>query len=178
MSPALALALQAQLAAMNPNLKAWADMLGIAEGTTTNPKTVDEGYDVLVNGIDAHGRVEYEVFTDYSMHPFTHRKPKTINSHGLHSDAAGKFQLMARYWPPYKLQLKLPDFGPASQIRVMVQQVKECHALDDIVNGHLTAAIGKCSSRWASLPGNTYGQRQVALNALEDIYERSGGQFA
>lgn len=167
------------LASLSPNLQAWADMLGVSEGTSTNPLTQCGGYDVIVNGVDEKGHIAYEIFTDFSQHPFSnHRPPKVINSHGLESDAAGKFQLMARYWSPYCVQLRLPDFGPVSQIKIMVQQVKECHALDDILTGHLQIAIGKCVSRWASLPGASYGQHENSLASLEDAYERAGGQFA
>jgi muramidase (phage lysozyme) len=85
---------------------------------------------------------------------------------------------MGRYWAAYKLQLHLPDFGPLSQDRWAVQLIKECHALDDVLTGHIAIAIGKCRSRWASFPGAGYGQREHTLVALQDAYDRAGGDFA
>jgi muramidase (phage lysozyme) len=173
--------LAAFLAGLHPNLVAFCDTLGWAEGTTTSLLSAHDGYDVVVTGIDAAGHPVPEVFTDFSTHPFCTippRAPKLVNQHGLKSDAAGKFQLMARYYAPYKVQLQLPDFGPVSQIRIAVQQIKECHALDDILTGHFTVAVAKCVSRWASLPGAGYGQHEQALTALEDVFEGAGGKFA
>lgn len=165
---------------MNPQLVAFLEMLRVSEGTATHPLTKNRGYDVIVTGIDSQGHPAPEVFTDYSTHPFcTGRPPKLINRQGLRSDAAGGYQLMARYWPPYKLLLRLPDFGPDSQDCVAVQQIKECHALDDVLTGHFTIAVGKVARIWASLPGANYpGQHMNQLAALEDVFERSGGKFA
>jgi muramidase (phage lysozyme) len=161
---------------VNPNLRAFLDMLKVSEGTSTHPLTKCGGYDVVVTGLDGP-----EVFTDFSTHPFcVHppRQPKVINHSGLRSDAAGGFQLMARYWPIYMLQLKLQDFGPAAQDCIAVQQIKERHALDDILTGHFQIAVAKVSNIWASLPGAGYGQHENRMDVLADAYERAGGQFA
>ena len=37
---------------MNPNLKAFLDMIAFAEGTSTSPATRRNGYDVIVTGSD------------------------------------------------------------------------------------------------------------------------------
>ena len=154
---------------MSPNLKAFLDGLAYSEigpGLLAMPAT-DNGYKVLVGSTPEHPLL----MASYITHP-------RIHNHAMNSDAAGRYQFMGRYWPAYQLQLKLPDFGPASQDKWAVQLIKECHALDDVLTGHFTVAIGKCSSRWASLPGAGYGQHENSLSSLEDAYERAGGTFA
>ena len=165
---------------MNANLAAFLDMLSVSEGTSTNPITMNRGYDVIVTGLDGP-----EIFTDYTDHPFAPsaaypkgRPTKVINLRGLTSTASGRYQQMWRYWPHYKYLLKLPDFGPESQDRCAVQQIKEQRALDDILTGHFIVAVGKVSNIWASLPGAGYGQHENQMAALEDAYERAGGAFA
>ena len=161
---------------MNTNLRAFLNMIKVSEGTSTHPLTKCGGYDVIVTGVDGP-----EVFTDFSTHPFcVHppREPKMINHSGLRSTAAGAYQLLARYWPIYMLQLRLQDFGPDAQDAVAIQQIKERRALDDILTGHFQIAVGKVSNIWASLPGAGYGQHENRMDVLADAYERAGGMFA
>lgn len=127
----------------------------------------DNGYNVIVGSTP----IRPILFTDYSKHP-------QIHVDGMNSDAAGRYQFMGRYWSHYKQQLNLPDFGPESQDKWATQLIKECHALDDIATGHFAAAVAKCSSRWASLPGAGYGQPENTLVALQDAYAQAGGTFA
>lgn len=155
---------------MTGNLKAFLDMIAWSEigpALLSMPET-DNGYRVIVGSTPA----KPILFPDYSTHPMQRNA-------AMNSDAAGRYQFMGRYWSHYKLQLSLPDFGPDSQDRWAVQLIKECRALDDVLTGHFTVAIGKCCSRWASLPGANYqGQRMNALAALENAYEAAGGSFA
>jgi muramidase (phage lysozyme) len=152
---------------MNPNLKAFLDMIAWSEIGPALLALSDDGYNILVGSTPAKPLL----FTDYGAHP-------RIHNAATNSDAAGRYQFMGRYWGAYKLQLSLADFGHESQDRWAVQLVKECHALDDVLTGHFTVAVGKCASRWASLPGAGYGQHENQLAALEGAYERAGGTFA
>jgi muramidase (phage lysozyme) len=93
----------------------------------------------------------------------------------MNSDAAGRWQFMGKYWGYYKQFLALPDFGKDSQRKWMIQLVIECQALTDIDDGNISLAISKCSSRWASLPGNHYGQPQQILSDLLRQYSLAGG---
>ena len=152
---------------MNPNLTGFLDLIAFSE---IGPKLLalsDNGYNVLVGSTPEKPLL----FHSYATHP-------RIHNAAMNSDAAGRYQFMGRYWPAYMLQLKLPDFGHDSQDKWAVQLIKECRALDDILTGHIVIAVGKCSSRWASFPGNTYGQHQNQMSALENAYEQAGGQFA
>ena len=69
---------------MTPNQKAFLDMLAFSEGTI---KFGDEnGYNVIVGGA---------LFYDYSDHP---RVLVDLPRLGIKSTAAGRYQLLARYY--------------------------------------------------------------------------------
>lgn len=138
---------------LDPKLSAFLDLIAWSEGTSTSPATLDNGYDVIVSGIDgAH------TFTDYSTHPFANgRPPVVVNHSGLKSTASGRYQQMLRNWTVYKVQLNLPDFGHDSQDKMALQLISEVKATDLILAGNIQDAITACSSRWASFPG-TYQQ--------------------
>ncbi|KHN59182.1 glycoside hydrolase family 104 protein [Dickeya fangzhongdai] len=159
----------------NPNLIAFLDMLAFSEGTATHPLTCNRGYDVIVTGIDG----KPEIFTDYRDHPFANGRPgKIFNKQGQRSTAAGRYQQLYRYWPAYKTQLALPDFGPDSQDTLAIQLIREQRALDDITQGRLTSAITRCNNIWASLPGAGYGQREHNTERLVAVYQQAGGKLA
>lgn len=152
---------------MNANLRAFLDTIAWSEIGPELLAASDNGYNVLVGAT----AVRPILFHDYTAHPLIHNS-------AMNSDVAGRYRFAGRFWDHYKQTLKLPDFGPASQDRWALQLIKECHATDDVLLGHIDRAIAKCCSRWPSFPGATYGPRQNHLSSLEDAYERAGGQFA
>ncbi|WP_324701210.1 glycoside hydrolase family 104 protein (plasmid) [Pantoea agglomerans] len=154
------------------NRKAFGDMLAFSEGTSTHPLTCMRGYDVIVTGL---GEKQGEIFTDFSDHPFANRRPKALNSNGLASTAAGRYQQLYRYWPAYKNQLCLPDFSPASQERLLDQLLKEQGAYADVQAGRIRTAIGKTNDIWASLTGSPYGQKTHPIETLLTAYKNAGG---
>ncbi|WP_017773855.1 glycoside hydrolase family 104 protein [Paraburkholderia kururiensis] len=152
------------------NRCAFLDMIGISEGTVTDPVTQDDGYDILVTGMNGPQR-----FASYADHPDI---LVTVNTSGLQSTAAGRYQLLHRYWVAYKAQLNLPDFSPVSQDLVALQQIRERGALPHIDAGNFAHAVLLCSNIWASLPGNGYGQHQNAVAMLQQAYVNAGGALA
>lgn len=156
------------------NVLAFLDTIAVAEGTSTSPATRDDGYDVIVTGIDG----KPEIFTDYSTHPFANGRPSKLIRPGLTSNASGRYQFMLRHWDHYRKQLKLPDFGPLSQDRWAIQLIRECRALDDVRAGRFAQALNKVRNIWASLPGSPYGQPTVAFSKLEAAYRQAGGVVA
>ena len=148
------------------NVCAFLDMLAKSEGTSNAPNTKNDGYDVIVGG---------GIFTDYSDHP---RVMVDLPNLGIKSSAAGRYQVLAHMFDAYKVQLNLPDFSPLSQDKIAIQMMRECHAISRLAAGDIQGAIIACNSRWASLPGNTYGQHQQALTMLVSAYESSGGTTA
>jgi muramidase (phage lysozyme) len=157
------------------NVGACLDMLAWSELGTDYLQRSDDGYNVIVTGIDG----KLELFDDYSTHPFEDgRKSKVINGRGLTSNACGRYQFMLKDWPHYRDLLHLPDLGPASQDRWAVRLIKERRALEDVIAGRIADAISKCRNIWASLPGAGYNQREHRLEDLLARYVAAGGSLA
>lgn len=137
-------------------------MIAFSEGTYGRGD--DDGYNVLVGGKLFHG---------YEDHP----NIVVDLGRGLKSTAAGRYQILYRYWRAYKDQLDLPDFSPQSQDRVALQLIRECHAMDYIEKGLIKEAIHLCKSRWASLPGSGYSQHENKLDVLLDSYREAKSKY-
>lgn len=151
------------------NVVALLDTVAWAEGTSISRFTKDDGYDVVVGGVNSPN-----TFTGYKDHPNVLVKVKA----GLSSTAAGRYQSLYRFWRVYKSQLGLPDFGPINQDLEAIQRFKERKAMDDIKAGRFDQAIAKIAKTWASLPGAGYGQPEKKLEDLRKVYLRSGGKLA
>lgn len=151
---------------MDTQLKAFLDLLAWSEATSTHPLTMNDGYDVIVTGVGG-----MQVFTDYADHPFAHGGSVVVRHVPLLvSTAAGRYQLLARYWNIYRVRLHLSDFSPPSQDAVAVQQIKERGAIPLILSCEIEQAINKCSNIWASLPDNHYGQGGKTMDELLEKY--------
>ena len=144
------------------NRDAFLSMISHSEGTDRYGN--DKGYNVLVGGT---------LFVSYADHP----RVLVDLGHGLKSTAAGRYQVLARYFDAYKKQLGLKDFSPASQDAIALQQIKERGALADIDAGNIRTAIAKCKNIWASFPGAGYGQHENAIDPLLAFYIKAGGQL-
>jgi muramidase (phage lysozyme) len=134
-------------------------------GHEPQPTTKNDGDDVIVTG--KHGPT---VFIDYSKHPFEDGGEVEVRP-GLFSTAAGRYQLLARYWVVFKAQLHLPDSSPASLDELAIQQIKEREALVLIETGNIAGAITACSNIWTSFPRNNYAQGCHTLAALIAKYQ-------
>jgi muramidase (phage lysozyme) len=137
-------------------IEAFLDMISHAEGTDRFGH--DKGYNVLVGGT---------LFDSYEDHP---RRSIWLPRLGIHSTAAGRYQILSRYWDHYKAQLNLPDFGHESQDEYAIQQLREQRALNSLLEGDVKTAIQRCANIWASFPNAGYGQREVAMNDLVRYY--------
>ena len=149
------------------NLDAFLDMIAHSEGTAN---IGDRGYNCIVGSTPAHP----VIFESYADHP----RVKVQVRPGLWSTAAGRYQILARYFDAYKGQLRLQDFGPDSQDLIAFQMIRECGALEDIYAGRFDDAVAKCASRWASLPGAGYSQHENLIADLRAAYEAAGGSLA
>jgi len=155
---------------MTPNEKAFLDALAVSEIGEPLLKVSDNGYNVIVGSTATHP----DLFTSYAQHP---RKMVRLGE-DLQSTAAGRYQLLSRYYSVYCIQLGIKDFSPASQDRIALQQISECHAIDDINAGRFEAAVIKCNHIWASLPGSPYGQHTNSMEALKNAYVNAGGSLS
>lgn len=149
------------------NLDAFLTMIAISEGTQP---IGDRGYNCIVSSTPQTPIL----FTNYVDHPRLriHLRPDLV------STAAGRYQILERYYDAYKFQLGLKDFSPPSQDAIAIQMIRERNALTDIEAGRFEEAVAKCSNLWASLPGNTYGQHQNALADLQQAFSDAGGVLA
>ena len=111
------------------------------------------------------------LFSSYADHP---RRLVKL-SPTLSSTAAGRYQLLARYFDVYKKQLGLSDFGRAAQDAIALQLIRECSAMPLIDGGRFADAARACRSRWASLPGAGYGQHENKMADLQAAYVAAGG---
>lgn len=163
------------------NALAFLDAIAFSEHTAVGLANSDDGYNVIVGGSPQRPTL----FTSYQDHPrilVTIRNksgaPRIVNGKPLHSTAAGRYQLLARYFDAYRPLLRLTDFMPRSQDLIALRQIREQGAMPDILAGRVSAAFAKCRNIWASLPGAGYGQHENTLDSLLDAYRRAGGVIA
>jgi len=158
---------------MSPNLKAFLDMIAHSELGDALIAASDNGYNVIVGSTARNPRL----FASYADHP---RELVTMVIRGkiLKSTAAGRYQILSRYFAAYKQRLGLKDFGPDAQDAIAIQMIRECKALPDIEAGRFAQAVEKCRSRWASLPGAGYDQHENKLNDLQAAFTKAGGKLA
>jgi muramidase (phage lysozyme) len=148
---------------LNNNRKSFLSAIAVSEGTANIGD--QQGYNVLVGGTTFYG---------YMDHP---RKLFYLPRLGIKSTAAGRYQILARYYDAYKKQLGLKDFTPDSQDKIALQMIKECKALPLIDAGKFEEAITACKSRWASLPGAGYNQHEHTMDFLKTAYLEAGGKL-
>lgn len=157
------------------NIRAFLDMIAYSEGTLL---IGDQGYNALVGSRSTMPLL----FGSYRDHPRVRIQLRvddkaTVQNEELTSTAAGRYQILSRFFDAYKKTLKLPDFSPTSQDAIAVQMIREQKALEDIEAGRLDAAIAKCSNIWASLPGAGYGQNERTFADLKAAFANAGGML-
>ena len=147
---------------MNKNLKAFLKVIAKAEGTIQIPDS-ENGYKAVIGGM---------IFDNYARHP-NHKI--WIARLGKFSTAAGRYNILFRFWKTYQKQLNLPDFGPESQDAIAIQLIKECNAFEDIEKGDFHAAIAKCALCWPSLTVSGHGQNHYETDYLHQCFIEAGG---
>jgi muramidase (phage lysozyme) len=158
-------------ASLSPNVAAFLDMIALSEigrSMLDDPLT-DDGYKVIVGSRPG----KLILMQNYAEHPnkLVEYKP------GKKGTAAGRYQLLFRYYRHYRDLLGLGDFSPVSQDRIAVRQIAEFRALQLIEQGHFEAAVDKVKPLWASLPGAGYGQHEQRLPDLIAAYTKAGGSI-
>lgn len=149
------------------NLDAFLTMIAHSEGTQAFG---DRGYDCIVGSRPGHAIL----MTHYRDHP----RIKVQVGEKLWSTAAGRYQVLERYFDAYKASLHLPDFSPIAQDAIATQIIQEQHAYEDVAAGRFDAAVAKCANIWASLPGAGYGQHEQKMAALREFFTQAGGSLA
>ena len=154
---------------MSANLQAFLDTVAWSEIGPRLLAASDDGYNVCAGSTPEHPIL----FTDYSHHPMRHDV-------ATNSDAAGRYQMMGRYWAFYSEQYAHetglePSFDKPFQDWYGIRLIRECHATEDVLAGNFASAVSKCGARWASFPGSTYNQRENKLADLQAAFEAAGG---
>jgi muramidase (phage lysozyme) len=149
------------------NRVAFLDMIAHSEIGAALLAESDDGYNVLVGSTPAKPLI----FPSYATHP-------NVLNRALNSTAAGRYQLLFRWFKAYAALLKLTDFSPLSQDMIALQQIRERGAFPLIDAGQFETAVERCSNIWASLPGNSYGQHMNDIKALKVAFVNAGGVAA
>ncbi len=156
------------MSTLTGNLGAFLDTIAWSEIGPDLLARSDNGYNVVVGGtLFDNGYVD-------------HPRQRVLLRNGIESTAAGRYQILERYWDAYAKMLHLDDgFTPANQDMVAMQMIGECSAILDAQSGDFDGAIAKCRSRWASLPGADYpGQHMQRLDDLRVAFTNAGGTIA
>lgn len=159
------------------NERAFLDLIQWAEGTdkAEDPYRVCYGYKHTIKSFSDHpaitGEWAGEVLSDEMCR-------NAGLGPGCRSTAAGAYQLIKPTWRGIKERLRLDNFEPHNQDRAALYLIANRKALEDVHAGRIQTAISKCSSEWASLPGNFAGQPQRRKDDLVAVFERAGGVVA
>ncbi len=157
----------ARLALAKP-ISAFLDLVALSEGTKHNPNTHDDGYDIIVSGMDGPN-----TFADYSAHPFAAGRPAIVVRTAptlLESTASGRYQITLPKWKEITATWTSKIFSPQAQDAAALELLKQSRALNLIDSGNITAAIEAACETWASFPGNSYGQGGRTLAWLLEAY--------
>lgn len=114
-------------------------------------------YDVLFGG---------EIFADFSRHP-----NKLVKIGRYRSTAAGAYQINYPTWQEIQRALHLPDFSPASQDAACDFLIRKCGPVEDVMAVDFERGCKMIAKRWASIPGNSYGQPLTPLATLKRWYD-------
>ena len=171
-------------------ITAFLDLIAASEGTSCNPFTKSDGYDIIVSGIDGHHR-----FDDFSAHPFEGGRPpilvRAATCAGFHNDpdepasaivarekahaaiystASGRYQITLETWRELAATLHINLFSPSCQDSAAMVLLFQRRADSLLLQGMCAEAILACNKVWASFPGNDYGQGGRSLDWLISTY--------
>jgi len=142
-----------QATELTPNRRAFLDMLAYAEGTSG-----PDGYRTMFTG---------RTFDGFSDHPRIRNR-----GGGYTSDAAGRYQFLARTWDGLTQRYGYTDFSPETQDRAAIRLIEQRGALAAVDNGDFETAVTRVNQEWASMPGSPYGQPVKTMAELRQVYEQ------
>jgi muramidase (phage lysozyme) len=93
----------------------------------------------------------------------------------LFSSAAGAYQFLTRTWDEMVEQYGFENFGPQCQDEAAIALFARRKALDAAIGGALALWLEKCSYEWASLPPGRYGQGELTIERVVQVYKEWGG---
>ena len=153
----------------HPNWGIAADLCAWSEGTSTSKYTKDDGYDIIVGGISSTPPFP-RILTSYARHPNVR---VTVNSKGLVSTAAGRYQAIIGTWNEARNRYKWGEsFSPEMQDLFFIKKVTERGAAELVKAGKWAEFITKCNKEWASFAGSPYNQNPHTMEAMLAQVER------
>jgi muramidase (phage lysozyme) len=153
---------------IDAKIAAFLDLIAWSEGTSTSPVSKDDGYDVIVSGVD--GR---HTFNGYDCHPFAHgRAPIVVrpSKPPLLSTASGRYQIILPTWLWVSRQIQAQSFSPMNQDSAAIALLAKYAALNCILAGELQYALAMASCIWASFPGSNANQPTHTPANLLNVY--------
>lgn len=155
------------------HIAAFLDTIAKAEGTSSNPLTQADGYDVLPTGLDGPA-----IFTDCVTHPYADGsqgvlvEPRTNLVRSLpimgskiaesatgdgrrrfYSTESGRYHITAATWMYLSTTYSLGNFGPRNQDLGCVRLLQEAKAIAPLMDGKPEIAVERAADIWDSLPG-------------------------
>jgi muramidase (phage lysozyme) len=153
-------------ALQNTNVQAFLRV--IREGETDQ---TDQAYHKLVG--DSPGI--YSI-TDLFDHP-RRLVSVTIKGKVIGSTAAGAYQFLTRTWDELVTKYGFEDFSPQCQDEAAIGLFVRRNALDAAIAGSIAVWLDRCSYEWASLPPGRYGQGELTIQDVVNVFKYYGGNW-
>lgn len=148
----------------NSNVKAFLDTIADCEGGD---------YDFMYGAVKGKKNDKWRI-KDYSSHPGAGAGGKTT--------AAGRYQINKANWTENGIKkMDLTDFSPHTQDLIAVEGLRQVKAIEAVVDGDMTVAIGKAAKTWNSMPvgkgaGNRVaGQHYFKYEEVVSMFKGHGG---
>lgn len=149
---------------LNKNVKAFLDTIAETEGGD---------YDLKYGGVKGKKNDKWRI-TDYTLPPSAGADGKTT--------ASGRYQINLANWTENgKKKMGLNDFSPHTQDLIAIEGLRQCKAIDFIINGDIKNAIKMAARTWNSLPkgpgeaNRVTSQHYVPYEAVVNKYIQHGG---
>ncbi|NJN88904.1 MAG: peptidoglycan DD-metalloendopeptidase family protein [Leptolyngbyaceae cyanobacterium SL_5_14] len=145
---------QAGTSAVNAsaNMKAFLDMISLAEGTNTYPNS---GYNTRFGGSQ---------FGSYSTHP------GTLNGFS----AAGRYQVLKATFEGFQRQGLIDDFTPESQDNIAIALIEERGHTGLVESGNVAGALNALDNVWTSFQVKPHSELIAFYNERVRYYTQGG----
>lgn len=146
------------------NVKAFLDTISETEGGD---------YDLMYGGVKGKKNDKWRI-KDYSTHPGPGIDGKT--------SASGRYQINRANWLENGIKkMGLTDFSPHTQDLIAVEGLRQSKAIEAVVAGDMSVAIGNAARTWNSLPlgkgmkNRVQGQPYKSYEHVINMYRKNGG---
>lgn len=156
----------------NPNIWACLQMLSKSEGTNGD-------YSKMVYGVVTSSPLYPSLVGKRNVKiPNLNRFPQIlvkVNSAGLSSSAAGKYQILRKTYNGLSIALGLTDFSENTQNLMAVELIRQRGGIPFLLKGDIKGALDKIKGEWASIAGAGYGQGENSIATLTKYFNDALG---